>query len=336
MKSPHSLRKKGNIRCFLLSLISFGPTYALVAATQLNAASFDCSKANTAVEHMICGQEELSKLDGELGEAYVMAIKKAPDSQLLKEQQSEWLKTRERCDDPACVQQLYVKRIGVLERIISLVPVEKGEETYFFETEAGKLKVIQDAVRQQRVLYSHPIASEPNYCNEFMSNLVADTIIEAIEPAFATEHASDPRLDKLNTCRNYPFEEGLAPESFEGVSLLGNPPYRYYELDLDGKQENGKEIIYYHEQGALGSTGYTWVDPNVCEVIGGATIQSILTNDGAPRALYRLNTLVRFRGDILALSLLPISWEPKPSRYGVFLTRVSQGERRFCAWRPGN
>ena len=47
-----------------------------VSAAPASAASFDCTQAGTAVEHMICGDEELSKLDELLGDRYVRALRK--------------------------------------------------------------------------------------------------------------------------------------------------------------------------------------------------------------------------------------------------------------------
>ncbi len=38
---------------------------------EIHAASFDCSKATSEVEKLICGDEELSKLDDSLNKAYL-------------------------------------------------------------------------------------------------------------------------------------------------------------------------------------------------------------------------------------------------------------------------
>ncbi|MDH5411736.1 MAG: hypothetical protein OEY16_10135 [Alphaproteobacteria bacterium] len=48
------------------------------------AAGFDCAQAGTAVEHLICGDEALSKLDELLGDRYVRALKKGEDPRALK------------------------------------------------------------------------------------------------------------------------------------------------------------------------------------------------------------------------------------------------------------
>ncbi|ELJ4857118.1 hypothetical protein RTU34_004277, partial [Escherichia coli] len=42
----------------------------LVASPGAFAASFDCQKASTAIEHKICDNERLSKLDEQLSSAY--------------------------------------------------------------------------------------------------------------------------------------------------------------------------------------------------------------------------------------------------------------------------
>ena len=42
-------------------------------ALSAQAASFDCSKAQTKVEHLICGDAELSKLDEKLGQEFQYA-----------------------------------------------------------------------------------------------------------------------------------------------------------------------------------------------------------------------------------------------------------------------
>jgi uncharacterized protein len=82
-------------------------------------ASFDCNRANTAVEKLICGDNELSKLDDELNNVYKSALMKlkANDRQNLLEEQKSWLKyTRALCDDLTCLKKTYAQRIKELSR----------------------------------------------------------------------------------------------------------------------------------------------------------------------------------------------------------------------------
>ena len=78
------------------------------------AASFDCLKATTSVETMICGSTELSELDSVLGNLYKT---EAAHEQKEQEQgvQRAWLKERNRCQDVACLTGAYGKRIRELK-----------------------------------------------------------------------------------------------------------------------------------------------------------------------------------------------------------------------------
>jgi uncharacterized protein len=51
----------------------FAAFFLLTVARNVNAASFDCEKATSEVEKLICGDEELSMLDESLRKAYIGA-----------------------------------------------------------------------------------------------------------------------------------------------------------------------------------------------------------------------------------------------------------------------
>ncbi|WP_139786834.1 lysozyme inhibitor LprI family protein, partial [Desulfamplus magnetovallimortis] len=80
----------------------------------VNAASFDCKKAGSIIEHIICSNEELSILDEELAKAYKNA-KQHTDQKVLKKEQINWIKTkRSDCKDVQCLRNVYVQRIEQL------------------------------------------------------------------------------------------------------------------------------------------------------------------------------------------------------------------------------
>ena len=84
-----------------------------------SAASFDCSKAATSTEKLICSDAETSALDSKLQQAYKTALS-ATDvygkKELAKEQRN-WIQyTRGICQDEACLRQAYNARIAVLAR----------------------------------------------------------------------------------------------------------------------------------------------------------------------------------------------------------------------------
>lgn len=79
------------------------------------APSFDCTKATTGSERLICSDRELSKLDVDLSQAYSNAKEKAADKAILKQQQMAWLKSSLRaCSDKPCMVNSYQKRIAEL------------------------------------------------------------------------------------------------------------------------------------------------------------------------------------------------------------------------------
>jgi uncharacterized protein len=59
-------------------------------------ASFDCKKATTEVEKLICSNEELSQLDEELNKAYKELLSKVnkDDKKKIIQEQREWIKER--------------------------------------------------------------------------------------------------------------------------------------------------------------------------------------------------------------------------------------------------
>lgn len=80
-----------------------------------HAASFDCAKARTKVEHLIFGNSELSKLDDELGKVYSEDLKKYPDYvSNFQHLQRAWLEERNKCKSVDCLRSSYQKRIAQL------------------------------------------------------------------------------------------------------------------------------------------------------------------------------------------------------------------------------
>lgn len=83
--------------------------------TGVHAASFDCAKARSKVEILICGNADLSMLDEKLDSTYKSTLKKHKRRELLlKYQQSVWLAKRNRCSDVSCVTEYYHQQISEL------------------------------------------------------------------------------------------------------------------------------------------------------------------------------------------------------------------------------
>lgn len=79
------------------------------------APSFDCAKASTGPERLICSNKELSAADVALAQAYRAARSASTDKAWLSGQQSTWRKTvRDACSDVQCMLSAYEQRIAEL------------------------------------------------------------------------------------------------------------------------------------------------------------------------------------------------------------------------------
>lgn len=81
-----------------------------------HAAGLECKAAATPTERAICADARLRQLDAALADAYAKALAAAPDLRTeLRQQQREWLKTRDGCAAAApCLAQHYKQRIAAL------------------------------------------------------------------------------------------------------------------------------------------------------------------------------------------------------------------------------
>jgi uncharacterized protein len=100
-------------------------TLILTLCTPTFAASFDCAKAASVTEKLICGDERLSKLDEQLASSYSQILKASSDKDTFKKTQFEWLKQQRACKDAVCLTQVYKDRITHLANIpiISVQPL---------------------------------------------------------------------------------------------------------------------------------------------------------------------------------------------------------------------
>src|SRR5262249_33022035 len=87
---------------------------AIVPAGDATAASFDCAKATTAVEKMICADPALSQADERLAEAYKQAMSATLASQSSRRAQFRWLADRNEAKTAAALLDSYQRRIAML------------------------------------------------------------------------------------------------------------------------------------------------------------------------------------------------------------------------------
>ena len=87
--------------------------FGLITLT-VNAASFDCSKAGTAIAKQICANEQLSKLDEQLSTIFQSLLAGLNDDDrksAVKKDQLNWINKLTKCSDGACIESAYRTRM---------------------------------------------------------------------------------------------------------------------------------------------------------------------------------------------------------------------------------
>lgn len=87
--------------------------------TMVQAASFDCKKAGTVVEKIICGDAELSRLDDELSELYKQLLDQNSNKHEVSIRQRKWLtEVRNAHEDTEYLRHAYRDRIDKFSRML--------------------------------------------------------------------------------------------------------------------------------------------------------------------------------------------------------------------------
>ena len=99
-------------------------TLLALTVSYAHAASFDCTKARSQVEHLVCDTPALSQQDETLAATYKVALANDPAA---RQRQLTWLReTRDRCNDAPCLAAAYqtqIQAMGTGEPIATPTPV---------------------------------------------------------------------------------------------------------------------------------------------------------------------------------------------------------------------
>ncbi|MDP1872665.1 lysozyme inhibitor LprI family protein [Phenylobacterium sp.] len=89
--------------------------------------SFDCRRARTPAERVVCADPVLAQADQQLAAAYEQALAAGIPDWRLERQQRRWLRAREDAarEAPAAVAEVYAARIAELEDQAALAPPEE-------------------------------------------------------------------------------------------------------------------------------------------------------------------------------------------------------------------
>ena len=98
----------------ILGLALAAPAFAADPAPTKPKPSFDCATAKSKVKLLICGSDDLAKLDVAEEALLRRARAKATTPDAVNEEQSLWLSQRDACTSAACLIRAYHQRIADL------------------------------------------------------------------------------------------------------------------------------------------------------------------------------------------------------------------------------
>ncbi|WP_236747778.1 lysozyme inhibitor LprI family protein [Achromobacter xylosoxidans] len=115
-------RKPAIVRAVVCAVLASAPFLPVKVA---HAAGFDCKAAKTHVEHLICADPSLSRLDDQVKDLYdkIQAETAGRDGETgerrdpVANEQTQWRTTvRDRCPDAACLKSAYEDRIAAMKK----------------------------------------------------------------------------------------------------------------------------------------------------------------------------------------------------------------------------
>jgi uncharacterized protein YecT (DUF1311 family) len=87
------------------------PANTVTARATREQPSFDCARARSTSEKIICSDDDLARQDRELGKVYARAKRAAPDPRAFqRDSDAEWAQRESNCRDRECLQRWYEHR----------------------------------------------------------------------------------------------------------------------------------------------------------------------------------------------------------------------------------
>lgn len=180
-------------------------------------ASFDCAKATTNVEKLICqdtpASRTISELDSRMSDAHTLLLASSADTAVLKKEQRNWLNdVRNKCLDVTCLETAYTRRIEQLTKNAGTANRDEGAKqgqiavgkrdvqvTQNLSCDKNVESVLDEALRHAKSLSSNDSRSGPMSGNEVRSGYFY--LLPDIAANYADAGCLDKADDILSTSR---------------------------------------------------------------------------------------------------------------------------------------
>jgi uncharacterized protein len=343
----------------LLSGIAAAMLLMLPAPAQ--AVSFDCAKAQSKVEHLVCDNPTLSELDSKLGQDYQDVLSKANDEQKQRVivEQKHWLKhTRDVCETETCLKHAYWSRQAALQTWFE-------PRSPLYEHESDKAEAIK------QVLATAPLYklthSDPKFCGQVFDDLKQMKGIRLVDPVVQVQSYEDPALDPWKKqCRTAPpFNASVfCGRNIEATGAdveichvgYGLPPFKLYELPPIGASGEKRHIFYaddaygpmnrdtrkpepgsgpagfwqIHISKCLSAVGNEWGPPQKSEVSSWARMGVFADTGRRERIGKNYNSIFEYKSQYYFMFMV------LDERHGGYWLEIAPVERKpfSCSWSP--
>ena len=206
-------------------------TLIFLLSVSLFGASFDCAKATTKVEKMICADPELSALDENLSKAFKEAMSATNDKEQPKKEQFAWMRERDKCKSTECIKQKYQEKLVSFAntKYIKQLKIDNNANLYYVDyhvlipdLQNGKYLQNKKCVQCQK----------DDICKTFIEDMKNNRNIEWITPTVQTVDFNDPSLQKYLS----PFPTWIQSEIKERVYLTASN--RYFDINRENSDWN--------------------------------------------------------------------------------------------------
>ena len=204
---------------YILPLVLLLPSVCL-------SASYNCANAKPGVEKKICGNDELSDLDDQLGALYRQARASSHDDKRLKSEQQLWLEMRNKCRTTACLSAAYEGRIKELSQSMEI----------HFDPKVwvnARMRKIKEILADKQLYIPEGVPSNTLFCHKLLEDVKTLAGIKIIAPEVITSSLAVPQVKTRITDRCLKFYNRWGKEYPRKVVL--------YHVDIDNDPANGKE-----------------------------------------------------------------------------------------------
>ena len=295
-----------------------------LAISNIHAASFDCKKAKTEIEKMICSDKEVSTLDQEMDRMYKKALALVSYKAQMKKQQQEWIRTlRNACEDEACLLREYRDRIAALNSTLAAAALKRKPEDPKLERE--RIIAVSKKLKWKKP-YDWKEGDEESlakrqFCEQLLADLQAGREVEFVEPIVRTDDYNDPRLQaylgrcpKLKPYRTVVYqpriwehlEEEKVPEDAReeyGRIFYLTLDFKLYQADFSGNPDKDKEYLLYGGGGfefefkERGPAYYSILTLDPCKSLGSTNVNDTV-NYKVKQMTGNYNGVLRYKTEL--------------------------------------